>query len=204
MESDFCEYTDDELAELAQKGNRKAEESLLERYKGLARMTSKKYFITGGDREDVVQEGMIGLFEAVRDYRTGRGGSFRSFAELCVNRQIISAIRRANREKHRMLNESVSLEGMNRDAGEQDGEVWTVPASVTDADPQEMILVDEVVSFLRADGIEIFSKLENEVWTEFRKGKTYRKIAEDLGKDLKSVDNAIQRIRRKIYQYLEY
>ena len=158
----------------------------------------------GGDNDDVIQEGMIGLFEAIRDFNVDGEASFHTFAELCVNRQIISAIQRANRLKHQILNDSLSLneEDDKEDSGAE-SLIDRVPAG-ENMDPESLTLMSEVVSYLQADGVEIFSNLENQVWSEMRKGLNYKEIADFLGRDPKSIDNAIQRIKKKIYEFLEY
>ena len=195
---------DEELVELAQGGSARALELLLRRYKGLAKNKARTYFIAGGDRDDVIQEGLIGVFEAVRDFKAEGGASFSTFAELCVNRQIISAVKSSNRKKHQILNDSVSL-SREIDSEQEEGITGEfVLRADEDSEPEKSLLIHEVAEYLRQDGIELFSKFENQVWLGMRSGKTYREIAEDLGKSPKAVDNAIQRIRRKIYEFLEY
>ncbi|MGI6212858.1 MAG: sigma-70 family RNA polymerase sigma factor [Anaerovoracaceae bacterium] len=197
---------DEDLILRAHSGDRKAEELLIERYRPMAKNKSLKFYIAGGDRDDVMQEGMIGIFEAVRDYDPEKGTSFRAFAELCVNRRIISAIRKANRKKYRPLNESLSLSGTYESGSDPTGEELPIEdqrAAGDTADPEAILLIEEAVSLLKEDGVVIFSDFENEVWAEYRKGKKYREIAADLGRDPKSVDNAMQRIRQKILRQLK-
>lgn len=196
--------TDEELVRMAHEGSSTAEEFLIRKYKKLAKSKAQTYFIAGGDNDDVIQEGMIGLFEAIRDYDEESEAAFRTFAELCVNRQVISAIQRANRKKHQILNDSLSL---NDDEKSDNNSAETlldrVPAG-ENVDPESLTLMNEVVTYLQADGVDIFSQLENQVWSELRKGLDYKEIAAALGRDPKSIDNAIQRIKKKIYEFLEY
>lgn len=204
MERDnFNILTDEELVKMAQEGSATAAEFLISKYKEMARRKAGAYYIIGGDREDVIQEGMIGIFKAIREYSEEKGASFSTFAELCVTRQIISAIRIANLRKHKILNESLSL---SEDDPERSGEKKPLEESLTsrDDDPEALMLMKEIADFLKADSGEIFSPLEKAVWDKMLRGKTYREIAGELDKSPKTVDNAIQRIKKKIYGYLGY
>ena len=204
MERDnFNILTDEELVKMAQEGSATAAEFLISKYKEMARRKAGAYYIIGGDREDVIQEGMIGIFKAIREYSEEKGASFSTFAELCVTRQIISAIRRANLRKHKILNESLSL---SEGDPERSGEKKPLEESLTsrDDDPEALMLMKEIADFLKADSGEIFSRLEKAVWDKMLRGKTYREIAGELDKSPKTVDNAIQRIKKKIYGYLGY
>ena len=157
----------------------------------------------GGDKEDVIQEGMIGIFKAIRQYRDDRNTSFRTFAELCITRQIISAIRKANLRKHSILNESVSL----NDEREPDGEHQPLEETLRakeDMNPEALLMMKEVSEFLKAESGEIFSPLEKKVWARMLQGKNYREIAAELHRSSKTVDNAMQRIKKKIYGHLGY
>ncbi len=204
MEKDnFNILTDEELVKMAQEGSATAEEFLINKYKELARTKSSVYYIIGGDKEDVIQEGMIGIFKAIRDYDETKNASFRTFAELCVNRQIISAIRNANLRKHKILNESVSLNQEGSDDESSDTLEECLPSSTAE-DPETLMLMKEIESFLKADSGEIFSPLEKSVWDKMMEGKNYQQIASELGRSSKTVDNAIQRIKKKIYGYLGY
>ena len=200
MESDFAVRTDEELVCLAREGDSSAEEYLIRKYKGLARVKAQHYYISGGDREDVIQEGMIGIFKAIRDYRGEGKASFRTFVDLCVTRQILTAVDQANRQKHQILNNSLSLS----DHGEDTDEHPLVERLVAgeNADPEALAMINEVMDSLTADGVTVFSPLENRVWAMMRQGMSYREIAEKLSRSPKSVDNAIQRIRKKIYEFL--
>lgn len=196
--------TDESIVKMAQEGSSTACEFLINKYKQMAKLKAKTYFIAGGDNEDVVQEGMIGIFKAIRDFDGDRDASFRTFAELCVNRQIISAIKGANRQKHQILNESVSLSIREEDGGE-DGQPLSerLASQSSETDPEAMMLMKEVVEYLKADQKKMFSPLERRVWKEMLKGKNYREIALTIRKSPKTVDNAMQRIKKKIQIFLE-
>lgn len=199
----FNILTDEELVKMAQEGSATAEEFLISKYKEMARRKANVYFIIGGDKEDVIQEGMIGIFKAIRQFREDRNASFRTFAELCVNRQIISAIRKANLHKHRILNESLSLSGDGTGDGEEKALEEILQGQNGD-DPENLMLMKEIVEFLKADSGEIFSPLEKRVWDMILQGQTSKEIAASLHKPVKAVDNAVQRIKKKIYGYLGY
>ena len=194
--------TDEQLVKMAQEGSETAEEILIEKYKGLVKNKAKTYYITGADSEDVVQEGMIGLFKAIRSFDADKQAAFKTFADTCVNSQILSAIKKANRKRHRPLNESVSL---NKEADDEkhDISVGDIMHASMDNDPEALLLLQEVVDYLKTYDSGLFSKFEREVWVEKLKGRNYMEIAERLGRSPKSVDNALQRIKKKIVAYLE-
>ena len=194
--------TDEQLVRMAQEGSETAEEILIEKYKGLVKNKAKTYYITGADSEDVVQEGMIGLFKAIRSFDVSKQTAFKTFADTCVNSQIISAIKKANRKRHKPLNESVSL-NKEVDDGTQDISVGDILQASMDNDPEALLLLQEVVDYLKTYDSGLFSKFEREVWIEKLKGKNYMEIAEHLDRSPKSVDNAWQRIKKKIVAYLE-
>ena len=194
--------TDEQLVRMAQEGSETAEEILIEKYKGLVKNKAKTYYITGADSEDVVQEGMIGLFKAIRSFDVSKQAAFKTFADTCVNSQIISAIKKANRKRHKPLNESVSL-NKEVDDGSQDISVGDILQASMDNDPEALLLLQEVVDYLKTYDSGLFSKFEREVWIEKLKGKNYMEIAEHLDRSPKSVDNALQRIKKKIVAYLE-
>lgn len=203
QEDNYIILTDEEMVKMAQEGSITAEEFLIKKYKTLVKQKSSTYFIIGGDKEDVIQEGMIGIFKAIREYRDDRNATFRTFAEICINRQIISAIRNANLKKHQILNESVSLCIDNDPEGEMKSLEERLP-SKQDDDPETLMLMKEVGEYLKKDKDEIFSTLEKNVWDKMLQGKNYQEIAKDLKKSPKSVDNTMQRIKKKIYAYLGY
>lgn len=203
QKNNYSILTDEEVVKLAQAGNVVAEEFLIKKYKELVKRKSNTYFIIGGDKEDVIQEGMIGIFKAIRGYDCLNEASFKTFAEICVNRQIISAIRNANLQKHQILNESLSLSSDNDPEGEQKTLEERLPSS-NHNDPETLMLMKEIGEFLKEESHEIFSKLEKRVWDKMLQGKNYIEIAEELGKSKKTIDNTIQRIKKKIYAYLGY
>ncbi|MBQ8562930.1 MAG: RNA polymerase sporulation sigma factor SigH [Firmicutes bacterium] len=198
--------TDEQLLQMSQEGSETAEELLIEKYKNLVKSRSKQYYIVGADNEDVVQEGMIGLFKAIRSYDSRRNASFKTYAEECINNQILTAIKKANRLKHQPLNESVSI---NQDISKEseDGTSEAVLGDVlqdpSGNEPEELVLLKEIIQFLRAYDSHIFSSLERQVLEEKLKGKGYQEIAEALGRSPKSIDNTLQRIRKKVLAYLE-
>lgn len=202
MENDLNILRDEELVQMAHEGSRTAEEYLIQKYKALARNKAKSYFIAGGDNEDVIQEGMIGLFKAIRDYDGAGGASFQTFADMCVTRQILSAIEGANRKKHQILNDALSLNDREPEDGEEGAPLIDRIAAAEDMDPEKVALASDLVERLEADGVRVFSPLENKVWAALLQGLSYREIAERLGKTPKSIDNAIQRIKKKLSAYL--
>lgn len=195
--------TDEEMVKMAQEGSVTAEEYLIKKYKDLVKKKSSTYFIIGGDREDVVQEGMIGIFKAIRGFDENKEASFKTFAEVCINRQIIDAIRNANLQKHQILNESLSLSSDNDPEGEQKTLEERLPSNNGD-DPETLMLMKEIGQYLKEESHEIFSALEQKVWDKMLQGKQYQEIALELEKSPKSIDNAMQRIKKKIYAYLGY
>ncbi len=194
--------TDEQLVIMAQEGSETAEEILIEKYKGFVKNKAKLYYIAGADSEDVVQEGMIGLFKAIRSFDAGKQAAFKTFADTCVNSQIITAIKKANRQKHQPLNESVSL---SKEVGDekQDVTMGDILSASMDNDPEALMLLREVVDYLKAFDSGLFSSFEWQVWSEKLKGHDYIEIAQLLGKSPKSIDNALQRIKKKIVAYLE-
>ncbi len=186
------------LVSAAQGGDDAASTVLMERYRGFVRCKARSYFLIGADREDVVQEGMIGLFKAIRDYDPSRQSSFRSFAELCVTRQLITAIKTASRQKHAPLNTYVSF---SRTVGpEEEGErVLADILAVTDAcDPAEVVVAAWESASIRRGFMEALSPFETDVLRLYVDGRSYHEIAGRLGRGVKSVDNALQRIKRKM------
>jgi RNA polymerase sporulation-specific sigma factor len=196
--------TDEEIVELARAGDEAALEHLLHRYKGFARMKARSYFLVGADKEDIVQEGMIGLYKAVRDFQRDRQSSFRAFAELCIRRQIITAIKTATRLKHVPLNSYVSLNRpLSADEGEQDRILVDVLATRGAADPVEVVISAEEVRSMQTSFQEILSDLEADVLHLYLEGKSYQEIAAGLKRHVKSIDNALQRIKRKVEAHLD-
>ncbi|MBQ8589406.1 MAG: RNA polymerase sporulation sigma factor SigH [Firmicutes bacterium] len=192
--------TDDELVNLARGGDADAEEFLIQKYKDTARSRAHLYFMVGGDKEDIVQEGMIGIFKAIRSYDPEKQASFRTFAELCISRQIITAIKRAGRMKHSPLNTSVSLW---RPVSEEDNgnTLADTLSSDSDTDPETVLLLTEIIDYVTQEDSKVFSELEMKVWMEYIQGKSCSQIAAEMVRTPKSIDNAIQRTKRKINLY---
>ena len=189
--------TDEELVASAQEGNLEAEEFLIRKYKELVRSRSQFYFIIGADGDDVVQEGMIGLFKAIQSYSADKEASFKTFAELCVNRQIITAIKTASRLKHGPLNDSVSLnDPVNEE--EQGTTLGEMLHAGKDMEPEEELLMKDLMDSISSNEQNLFSAFEMQVWNEYLRGRDYREIAQILDKSPKAVDNAIQRTKKKI------
>jgi RNA polymerase sporulation-specific sigma factor len=197
------ECTDDELVLAARHGDDAALAELLTKYRAFARVKARSYFLVGADREDIVQEGMIGLYKAIRDFNPDMQSSFRAFAELCVTRQIITAIKTATRQKHGPLNNYVSF---NRPVGgDDDGErvLGDVIPTVAISDPADLVISAERIRALQAHFDEVLSDLETEVLRLYVEGKSYQEIAERLQRHVKSIDNALQRIKRKLEGHLK-
>jgi RNA polymerase sporulation-specific sigma factor len=196
-----CGCGETELLLRARAGDDGAVSELLERYRVLARSKARSYFVVGADRDDVVQEGMIGIFKAVRDFDATRGASFRTFAEVCVTRQIVTAVRSATRLKHSPLSHSVSLDRPVDDAeGTSLGEL--LPAA-TSSDPATAVVSADEMDALRQHFDEVLSDLEQQVLRHHMEGKSYEEIAAMLQRHVKSVDNALQRIKRKLQTHLD-
>ena len=186
---------DEELVACARSGSTAATEYLMFKYRALVEGKARLYYLRGADHEDVVQEGMIGLYKAIRDYRGDRLAHFRAFAELCVTRQIITAVKRATRHKHDPLNSYVSLQAC--DANEDADWADKVPDDKA-ADPMDLILCRQVPDYLRKQLAGTLSKLESQVLDNYLEGKSYREMALELSRHTKSIDNALQRVKRKI------
>ena len=193
---------DTELVEQARHGEERAIEVLLARYRNFARSKARSYFLAGSEREDVVQEGMIGLFKAIRDFDLEQATPFRAFAELCISRQILTAIKTANRHKHHPLNSSVSLDA----PAYGDDDATTVADNLMSprrtSDPAELVISAEEIEALRASMSRNLTELEGEVLTLYMDGKSYEEIAGTLGNHVKSIDNALQRIKRKLQRHI--
>jgi len=218
---DYVEMSDEEIVELAQLGNqfaieflvdkyknfvrakaRFAIEFLVDKYKNFVRAKARTYFLIGADREDIIQEGMIGLFKAIRDYNGEKLTSFRAFAELCITRQIITAIKTATRQKHIPLNSYVSL---NKPVYDEESDRTLIDIITTNkiTNPEEIIISREEFIYIEKKMGEILSSLEWKVLMAYLEGKSYQEIAQELKRHVKSIDNALQRVKRKLEKYLE-
>lgn len=193
---------DEELALLAQQGDDAALEYLLNKYKNFVRSKARSYFLIGADHEDIVQEGMIGLYKAIRDFKPEKLSSFRAFAELCITRQIITAIKTATRQKHIPLNSYVSLNKPIYDE-ESDRTLLDVITEGRVANPEDMLISQEDVGLIEDRIGQMLSSLEREVLSAYLDGKSYQEIALELDRHVKSIDNALQRVKRKLEKFLD-
>ena len=191
---DYTGLSDTELQNLASGGDRAAEETLAERYTRLVRICARPLFLAGGDSEDLIQEGMFGLLSAIRQYDPKGGTSFRTFAEHCIRMRLFSAVKSASRLKHFPLNDGMSLEQLSEDPKTQ----FSVTPEVFRRSPEDLVLARESTEELYIAFARCLSRLEISVLDLYLEGLSYREIGERLGKDPKSIDNAVQRIRRKL------
>jgi RNA polymerase sporulation-specific sigma factor len=193
---------DEEVLTYVNAGCRQGMEYLIEKFKPLVRAKARSYFLVGADREDIVQEGMIGLFKAVRDYKPEKQIPFKAFADICITRQVITAVKAATRQKHIPLNSYVSL---NKKVFDEDSDKYLIEvieeASVTN--PEELLISKEEICFIESLVIELLSPFEKEVLRKYLSGITYQEIAKQLNKPVKSIDNALQRLKKKIEKKLQ-
>ena len=199
----FAKMTDEEIVlESQQHDNVLAQEYLLHKYRNFVRAKARSYFLIGAEREDIIQEGMIGLYKAIRDFKADKLSSFRAFAELCITRQIITAIKTATRQKHIPLNSYISL---NKPIYDEDSDrtLLDVISGTRITDPEELVISQEEFDNIEAKMSEILSSLEWKVLMYYLEGKSYQEIANDLGRHVKSIDNALQRVKHKLEKYLE-
>ncbi len=199
---DIDSMNEEDIVESAKQGSTYALEYLINKYKAFVRAKAKSYFLIGADREDIIQEGMIGLYKAIRDFRTDKLSSFRAFAELCITRQIITAIKTATRQKHIPLNSYVSLNKPIYDE-ESDRTLLDVLSGTKVTDPEELMINQEEFRDIELRMGELLSDLEWKVLMSYLEGKSYQEIAGDLDRHVKSIDNALQRVKRKVERYLE-
>ncbi len=202
LSSIYRDRPDEEIVELCHQGDDMAEEYLLDKYKNFVRSKARSYFLIGADHEDIVQEGMIGLYKAIRDYRPEKLSSFRAFAELCITRQIITAIKTATRQKHIPLNSYISLNKPLYDE-ESDRTLLDVLVEGRVSNPEEIIINREDLVNIHEKINDVLSGLEQDVLNAYLDGKSYQEIAATLGRHVKSIDNALQRVKRKLEKYLE-
>ena len=190
------------LVELAKKGDSKAQEELIKKNKNFVRSKARTYFLIGADREDIIQEGMIGLFKAIRDYQPDKISSFRTFAELCIKRQMITAIKTATRQKHIPLNSYVSLNKPIFDE-ESDRSMYEMITNSKELDPEHLVIRKEELDMIEAKMGEVLSDLEWQVLNSYLDGQTYQEIAIQMNRHVKSIDNALQRVKKKLEKFLE-
>ncbi|SDZ62390.1 RNA polymerase sporulation-specific sigma factor [Evansella caseinilytica] len=193
---------DESLVEYVREGDSSALEYLINKYKNFVRAKARSYFLIGADHEDIVQEGMIGLYKAIRDYKGDKLSSFKAFAELCITRQIITAIKTATRQKHIPLNSYVSLDKPIYDE-ESDRTLLDVIGGSKVSDPEELLINQEEFDDIELKMSEILSDLERKVLMLYLDGRSYQEISADLNRHVKSIDNALQRVKRKLERYVE-
>jgi len=194
--------TDEQLVELVHQGNTEALDFLINKYRVFVKAKARSYFLIGADKEDIVQEGMIGLYKAVRDFKEDKLTSFKAFAELCITRQIITAIKTATRQKHIPLNSYVSLDKPIYDE-ESDRTLLDVITGAESENPEHLMINREEYSHLEEKISEILSELEQQVLSLYLDGQSYNEISEELNRHVKSIDNALQRVKRKLERHLE-
>ncbi|WP_235714550.1 RNA polymerase sporulation sigma factor SigH [Neobacillus dielmonensis] len=193
---------DEEMVDLVHQGDSEALDYLIYKYRNFVRAKARSYFLIGADKEDIVQEGMIGLYKAIRDFREDKLTSFKAFAELCITRQIITAIKTATRQKHIPLNSYVSLDKPIYDE-ESDRTLMDVLSGAKVLDPEELIINQEEFDHIEVKMAELLSDLERKVLALYLDGQSYQEISEELNRHVKSIDNALQRVKRKLERYLE-
>lgn len=198
---EFQNKLDEEVVEEAKKGNSRAQDYLISKYENFVKAKAKSYFLIGADKEDIYQEGMIGLYKAIRDFKSDRLTSFKAFAELCITRQIITAIKTATRQKHIPLNTYISL---NKPIYEEESDrtLIDVLSGLKITDPEELIIGKEQLEHIEGEMAKVLSDLEMEVLQSYLDGKSYQEIACDLDRQAKSIDNALQRVKRKLEKCL--
>ncbi|MBA3655271.1 MAG: RNA polymerase sporulation sigma factor SigH [Actinobacteria bacterium] len=201
--SDIPHISDEELAGQFQGGATDALDLLMRRYRRFVKAKARGYFLVGGDADDIEQEAMIGLFKAARDFRADRQSSFKAFAELCVTRQIITAIKGATRHKHQALNRYVSISSVGPAADhEDDRAMQDLLSDQTEIDPAEQVANSERLDTMRDAMTRMLSSLEVDVLRLYVEGKSYQEIGVHLNRHVKSIDNALQRIKHKLDSHL--
>ena len=198
-----AQLDDTYLVALAKQGSVTAYDTIVRRYHGFVRLKASSYFLIGGDADDLVQEGLVGLYKAVRDYRSDRESSFRSFAELCITRQIITAVKTATRNKHTPLNQSISFSHSPASASEGEPTLDEVLPGPSAHDPANQVISSEELHSLVACLSTSLSDLESSVLSLYLEGRSYEEIGGRLDCDTKTVDNALQRVKRKVGAHLE-
>ncbi|MBQ7875755.1 MAG: RNA polymerase sporulation sigma factor SigH [Clostridia bacterium] len=196
----FDNMTDEEIVIIAQSGNEEALDFILHKFRPHVARKANSYFLAGADKDDIIQEGMIGLFKAVRDYKTDKDAAFRSFAELCITRQIISAVKSASRLKHSPLNSYISLDKPIQDDN-YDSTLLDIIAAGGASNPEDIIIGRENMEQVEIKMEEVLSRFECEVLSLYLTGKSYNEISAILKKDSKSIDNALQRIKKKFEKF---
>ena len=201
--SDYSALKDEDVIGLVRDGDALAQDYLLNKYKTFVKTKARAYFLIGADREDIIQEGMIGLYKAIRDYSSQKNASFKSFAELCVNRQLITAIKAAGRQKHMPLNSSVSLNKTVYDDESDDTYIDMLESAEAVTSPETIFIGIENRNSIVEHIMEALSSFEKKVLSFYLQGKTYSEIAKATGKSEKSIDNALQRVKKKTEKFME-
>nr|WP_221261179.1 RNA polymerase sporulation sigma factor SigH [Anoxybacillus tengchongensis] len=202
QQSRYEQLDDEMIVELVHQGDSEALDYLIHKYKNFVRAKARSYFLVGADREDIVQEGMIGLYKAIRDFKEDKQSSFKAFAELCITRQMITAIKMATRQKHIPLNCYVSLD---KPIYEDDSArtLMDVLSGTKITNPEELIINREEFDHIEEKMTELLSDLERKVLLLYLEGRSYQEISEELNRHVKSIDNALQRVKRKLEKYVE-
>ncbi len=194
--------SDEDIAVEAKDGNDVALEFLLNKYRNFVKAKARSYFLIGADREDIIQEGMIGLYKAIRDFKGEKASSFSAFADMCITRQIITAVKTSTRQKHIPLNSYISL---NKPVFDEDSDKTLIDVIGTTelvSDPEEMIITKEEIKGMQKNLVKVLSKLELKVLNLYLEGKSYQEVADEMQRHVKSVDNALQRVKRKLDKFL--
>ena len=202
---DYINMTDEQLIKLEKKHDEVATDVLIERYRDIVNAKVSKYYIAGAEKDDIIQEGLIGLFKAIKNFDETKQKSFKSFANLCVERQIITAIKGSNRQKHIPLNSYVSLtdNSYENSEGDEESQLLDVISSNETEDPLETVTKNEYYDNVKTTINKSLSNFEKEVLNRYIEGESYIQIAKSLNSPVKSIDNAIQRIRRKTAKNIE-
>ncbi len=197
MQKDFSTLSDEQLVSMSVNGDTEAEEEIFNRYKNYVKSKARTYYLIGADNDDIVQEGMIGLYKAVRDFNPDKNITFKTFADVCITRQILTAIRTANRNKHNPLNGSISMNApvFNEDSGTT---VMNLIQQGSMSNPEEIFIIDESLREIKKEISKKLSSFENQVLELYLDGSSYVEISETMDKSIKSVDNALQRIKKKL------
>lgn len=200
--NNYATLEDEVLVELARNGDSESSNFLINKYRNFVRAKARTYFLIGADKEDIVQEGMIGLYKAIRDFREGKQASFKAFAELCITRQLITAIKTATRQKHIPLNSYVSLDKPIYDE-ESCCTLMDVIPGANMTNPEALVINKEKTDDIARKLTEMLSGLERRVLALYMEGQSYLEISEELNMQVKSIDNALQRVKRKMERYLK-
>jgi len=199
---DYNQFSDEEVVALAKEGNLSAQESLMQKYKKYVYNKTRAYFLIGADKEDIIQEGMIGLYKGIRDFDENKLVSFKVFAEICITRQIITAIKSATRQKHIPLNSYISLDKPVYDENTE-RTLLDMLTSERVTNPEMLVIFKEEIDFIEEKVADTLSKFEKKVLRQYLQGKSYQEISDLMERPVKSVDNALQRVKKKLEAYMD-